>query len=435
MHRYSVSEGDIAKRGELLDFDGDGDLDIVAVGTDINVSWYEGLGNLQFSGPHILWQPAIGEPGFCRISAGDFNGDGQVDLIGTSGTFNFGSAIGTHWLEINNVYQLGTVHHVTAPLGWNVSFPISTGRDVTVGDFDCDGDSDAMIIVDTGVIVAENLGLSSGVFGTLQVASYSAANQNIPDCLQILGSRYQPTIPADLDDDGDLDLLWVTNGQVRWMENNGAGIFPSVHSIPVLTGAIDLGVGDLDGDGRIDLIVEGSQLEWHPGLAGGGFGSPFAIPVPEPGTALLPFDVDDDGRLDLMQRGSLYYWWKNCILGACGRGNVGASQGLALEVLLLNGSSGGELRIVDSNVGSPVTVELTQPATNPNPAPFAIVGYLGLPPLSSTTELPFSIGSMCFNPLSPLAPTGNTFVVTNNFDPSSTQGVQSTATPWRWMSR
>ena len=47
----------------------------------------------------------------------------------------------------------------------------------------------------------------------------------------------------------------------------------------------------------------------------------------------------------------------------------------------------------------------------------------------ATTTLT-STGSMCFNPLSPLAPTGNTFVVTNNFDPSSKQGVQSTATPW-----
>ena len=89
--------------------------------------------------------------------------------------------------------------------------------------------------------------------------------------------------------------------------------------------------------------------------------------------------------------------------GPCGAGNVGLGAGGPLDLLRVNGSTGGAARRVDIPMGSAINIGLDQPATNSQPASFAIFGAFGIQPVPFV--LPFGIGTMCFPPS--LAAPGN----------------------------
>ena len=125
---------------------------------------------------------------------------------------------------------------------------------------------------------------------------------------------------ADFDNDGDVDLLAHDGTISRWQMwlNDGAGAFSTsaggglATSTPVIAGSI--GVGDLDGDGDIDLIVgnmnDGSgnvaeHLYWNDGS--GSFTLDLSSPISAnkfQSPAVTVCDVDNDGDLDILVSGS-----------------------------------------------------------------------------------------------------------------------------------
>ena len=125
-------------------------------------------------------------------------------------------------------------------------------------------------------------------------------------------------VTADLDGDGDLDLL-VNDG---WVPNRGGTtVFEPWREL--LAGHRGLQIaGDLDGDGALDVIAAGDNshpLQWLPNTSGrGDFGS--GQPIGREGTVasrLLLADLDQDGDLDLMTgqqdaaRNTYAYWYRN----------------------------------------------------------------------------------------------------------------------------
>ncbi len=91
---------------------------------------------------------------------------------------------------------------------------------------------------------------------------------------------------------------------------------------------------------------------------------------------------------------------------------MGEGAGGPYDVLFVNGSSGELARVVDLDLGSPFTLDVLQPPTNPFPAPFALGAYLGLPSASDITPLPFGVGNSCL-PAIPGYP--GDFILTNSF--------------------
>jgi hypothetical protein len=121
---------------------------------------------------------------------------------------------------------------------------------------------------------------------------------------------------ADLDGDGDLDVVvsaygWYTTGRtvILWNRGKGADGLPSFGeaTLDERQGSITCPVVDLDGDGRLDVIVliaqENEAIAAYMNRGGGRFMEEkvFAAPHPHHGTSAMDVaDLDGDGDLDVV---------------------------------------------------------------------------------------------------------------------------------------
>src|SRR5690606_8156290 len=110
-------------------------------------------------------------------------------------------------------------------------------------------------------------------------------------------------VAADLDDDGDLDLAFVSGPDVACVLNRGDGTFgaPLRSSTGALT-ASALAVGDVDGDFRADVVIvdrQSEQLGLMLGAGDGAFARPIKVEAPNTPVAAVVADFDIDGLLDV----------------------------------------------------------------------------------------------------------------------------------------
>ena len=108
----------------------------------------------------------------------------------------------------------------------------------------------------------------------------------------------------DVDEDGDPDVLLGADSDLWWVINLGSGIFgPAVSLLSTPAPSSAFAMGDLDGDGLIDLVTSGfhSDRRVHFGLGGGLFGPSAALSLPIGEVHdLHVMDLDGDAFLDLI---------------------------------------------------------------------------------------------------------------------------------------
>lgn len=211
---------------------------------------------------------------------GDFNADGVPDVaVGdtASQTVNILLGDGSGGFALPRPFAVGT-----------------NPQCVAVGDFNGDGKLDVVVANgDAGGTISLLLGNGDG---TLRPAISIAVVAN-PNWVAV----------GDFNGDGKLDIVVTGNNNFMILLGNGFGGFAKLAPVELLppgnaspTPTLPAAVGDLDGDGKQDLILTGpiGNTLFLAGNGNGTFASPLAIAPASPSLAAIG-DFNGDGQPDV----------------------------------------------------------------------------------------------------------------------------------------
>jgi len=242
------------------DLNGDGkpDLLVPVNGTVNGVNAYLGNGDGTFTLQSTTPTPNSG--GF--LALGDFNHDGKLDFATSGNLIALGNGDGT--------FQNPTDIVANPPTGGFSG--------ITAGDINNDGWTDLVLTsnafpVDATVTVLLNN----------QLGGFTQVPTNF-------GALTAQPILADLNGDGNLDLVLGGGSGAEVYFGNGKGAFSSFTSLPGLLGTSGYNcVADVNGDGIPDLLISGSDtLYVYLGQGGATYAAPFSIGTgPSPGSLLV----------------------------------------------------------------------------------------------------------------------------------------------------
>ncbi len=230
---------------------------------------------------------------------GDLDADGDIDLIYAvvlQSYRNVGSASVPSWQQDDSlVAGVDYVNSMTTCLA----------------DLDADGDLDLSV----GMLYGEAYPLF--YYENVGGAAYPVWQQQNSMYHDLTPGSYTCPELADLDDDGDLDLLLAVTWGIRAYRNNGTPQTPSwtrddsLVDVPPPYECLDPNLGDLDGDGDLDLVLGGRWYD-SPIMCYENVGTP-QVPVwlenetmldgvdrDVEGHGLDLADLDGDGDLDLL---------------------------------------------------------------------------------------------------------------------------------------
>ncbi len=261
------------------DLDGDGDQDLVGSARSTGLDLLFNLGGGVFPSDVHYQLTAI-----FSVAAGDWDRDNDLDLAA-------GAEDGTVFLLFNG--GAGTFVG-GAPLATAAAAdgPTSAGEEcrtfVLSDDLNADGDPDLVVISDCGSEVLVRFGLGDGTFA--------------PGVPYTVGLGSSPAAIVDVDGVNGPDLVFSTN-TIHVRLNNGQGVFGEPVESDAGTALIrSLAAGNINGDaeGNVDLaIIWGNTPALMLGNGDGTFTEPVEVDTTNRATAIAVGDLDGDGDLDL----------------------------------------------------------------------------------------------------------------------------------------
>lgn len=284
----------------LADMNGDGRSDLVS-------AVHEGPGNYQFVGiAHQEPAPAASVGAFpwpvpiegqylgtdpVLLHIADLDRDGEGDYVLSSGT------------RPESAVRL--VHNQPGPsVGFDTQqiLPVNNPDGVAIGDLDADGWPD---------LVMSNFNISGQTITSRDVhvfrnnpTAVAFADRFVRMAL-LEGAGTTHVRLVDIDGDGRLDIACVTDSQFYWYRQGPAWTFAmSTPQTLVVGNQVNMAFGDLDHDGRLELVNAAADTVHvvRQARAAGVFDVSTTIPLDPVSTAggLAIGDVDVDGDLDIV---------------------------------------------------------------------------------------------------------------------------------------
>lgn len=269
------------------DLDNDGDLDLFngttgTTGAPNDIYRNDGRGRFADVTPAAMLERREATRG---VALFDMDRDGDLDVFAVSGWRGSGDPSG----ERNELYRNDGAMRFS-PVENDVAVAAPAGQGVTDTDFDGDGDIDLIAANREGNLVV----LRNGARGFTLID---------PVAIGVVHRAYGGVTSADIDNDGDLDMLLVGLDGVgetigHLYRNHGSGMFGHVRNFTDIDGYMG-GFADLDHDGDLDLVFAGDDLVYL-NDGGGEFVPGPRVPVAgisDP-RAIAFADIDSDGDLD-----------------------------------------------------------------------------------------------------------------------------------------
>ena len=284
----------------LGDVNGDGTLDLILANREKNVSG-SGAGQLGANQFQLLINN-----GSAFVSSSDFNGSSALANALALGDVNGDGALdlivgnsGLNELFMND--GSGTFHKSLTFAGAETS----TTTAVALGDVDGDGALDIVFGINTGT-GADSIGRTELLLGD---GAGAFSPQSLPGG-STAGTR--SVALGDVNGDGTLDIVVARAGAANDLYLNGgtAGFTHTLLPGDNSTTTTALALGDADGDGDLDLVYStergGNTLLLNEDGAGTFISSAVPLPGSEYGStsrAVVFGDVNGDGALDLFSNG------------------------------------------------------------------------------------------------------------------------------------
>ncbi len=301
------------------DFNGDGRPDVVSIDNAYGVAVLStNQAGLTFTGaPRLADTGAVDQTpsfpyGLLAQAAADMNGDGKTDIVG----FN---EAGPELLAVVGINQgAGVFKWTSAPTLLNVPLAVLGFSSVT-GDFNHDGKPDVIIYgYDSGFLWHVYTALSNGDGTFQQPVEIVLPNEASTG---LLGEIDQFAV-GDLNGDGNIDITALyespyNEGVLGYYValGDGTGQFPKVTFTPTGTDVTQLALADFNGDGALDLALGSTPDGTNPSLevllndGKGNFGTlpPSVISSTEVPIVLSAADINQDGKIDLVMSTEGYY--------------------------------------------------------------------------------------------------------------------------------
>ena len=232
------------------DFNGDGKLDVVSInsgGAEFELDVAIGNGDGTFQYPIVQNLFSISQPTPYAIAVGDFNGDGRLDvaLWGVSGAGN-SSEVVIFLGNGNGTFNLGGTYAAPNSTDFNPG-----SNSLFVADFNGDGKLDlAALTPYNGVFIF--LGNGDGTFQP--AVGYSTVDPNHPNNYTAPGMAV-----GDLNGDGKLDIAVTESSGMAVLLNNGNGTFGTAtyydSGIAPFQSQKGIAIGDVNKDKKNDIVI------------------------------------------------------------------------------------------------------------------------------------------------------------------------------------
>ncbi|MCA9150746.1 MAG: VCBS repeat-containing protein, partial [Planctomycetales bacterium] len=282
----------------FVDWDHDGLPDIVGY-LNNSIYWHENVGTPRPFGESETLKTSTAQ--LDELLIDDLDRDGLFEIIALHKAGNqilkFGQVLGT-----TGVANVKTVDlKLTQPV-----------RDLVAADLNGDGYTDLLLIPDNNAARHVLWYMNHG-------------DGSFDDAATIGDAAFDQYHVADLDNDGDADLITIdhgSNSSFRWYLNDGQGNFSAGQNGPTwdtISDTYSLDTGDLDGDGDTDLLISATGGVFWVSNDNGNFTTRQQLWKTDSRPTVSFADVNQDGKLDWLSSGNFdqggLYWHEQRVVG------------------------------------------------------------------------------------------------------------------------